>query len=184
MEEKENILNILKQTKEAIKNRDVLKLRELSNQTIHTVSIHKDTDNISVAIIVYAIGKIMEEQTRNKECTIFCQNASVFIDSAIRALSKDDLKGFKTSLEQIIKSVKKLSPNLRNYIKEVFRAAKIDKATKIYEHGISMEQTAKMFGITMFELAGQAGESKISDTPETKTVNESERIKFIMDMFS
>ena len=105
MEEKENILNILKQTKEAIKNRDALKLRELSNQTIHTVSIHKDTDNLSVAVIVYAIGKLMGEQSRNKHCTIFCQNASVSIDAAIRSLSKDDLNGFKNSLEQIIKSV-------------------------------------------------------------------------------
>jgi len=184
MEEKDNILNILKQTKEAIKNRDVTRLKTLSNRTIHTASIYKDTDNISVAIIVYTIGKIIEEQGQNKECVQFCQNAAIFIDNAIKALNKDDLKGFKNNLEQIVKSMDKLSPNLKGHFKDVLRAAKIDKATKIHEHGISMEQTAKMLGVTMFELAGKAGESPISEVPESKTEDVRTRIKVAMDMFS
>lgn len=183
MEEKENILNVLKQTKDAIKNSNVVKLNELSNQTIHTASIYKDTDNISVAVIVYVLAKIIEEQGQSKECMQFCQNAAVFIDNAVKALSKDDLKEFKDSLEQIIKSVNKFSPNFKNHVKDVFRAAKIDKATKIYEHGISMEQTARMLGVTMFELAGQVGERQISDVPESKTANVGARIKMAMEMF-
>ena len=159
---------------------------ETSNQTIHTASIYKDTDNITVAIIIYSLGKILErEKLKNiKGCIEFCKNAGLLIDNALNALKKDDLGGFKTNLEQIIKSINRLSPTLKKNIQDVFQKAKINKASKMYEHGISMEQTAKLLGITQFELAGYAGQKEVSETPETKTVDVKTRIKLAMDMFN
>jgi hypothetical protein len=76
-----------------------------------------------------------------------------------------------------------LSGNLKKYIQDVFRKASINEASKIYEHGISMEKTAKLLGITMFELAGYAGQTGISDVPESKTLDVRSRIKLAMEMF-
>jgi len=185
MEEKNHMIDVLQQTSEAIKNKDVSKLKELSNQTIHTASTHKDTDSISVAVIIYSLGKILEREEfqRMKGCTEFCQAAGISIGEAISSLKKNDSEGFKNNLDKIMTSIKKLSPSLRKDVEDVFIKAKINKASKIYEHGISMEQTAKLLGVTMFDIAGYAGQRGIADTPETKTVGVKERIKYAMDIF-
>ena len=52
MQEKDNLIDILEKTKKAIKEEDVLLLKELSNRTIHTSSIYQDPDNIAIAVIV------------------------------------------------------------------------------------------------------------------------------------
>ena len=72
----------------------------------------------------------------------------------------------------------------KDYIKNVFEQAQINKASRIYEHGVSMEQTANLLGISMFELAEYAGTTGISESPEGKTIDAKSRIKLAMDMFS
>ncbi|GAI40255.1 unnamed protein product, partial [marine sediment metagenome] len=47
MQEEGNILRIFEETKEAIEKEDTVKLKELSNQTIHTASLSQDPDNIA-----------------------------------------------------------------------------------------------------------------------------------------
>ena len=81
-------------------------------------------------------------------------------------------------------AISKLSGKMKSYIYDVFRKAEINKASKIYEHGISMEQTANLLGLTLFELASYAGQKpEISETPFTKTMNVKSRIKRAEDLF-
>ena len=68
-------------------------------------------------------------------------------------------------------------------VKSVFRKAKVNKASKIYEHGISLEKTAKLLGVTMWELQVYAGQKSIHDAPLTQTMNTKSRIKLAMEMF-
>ena len=63
MQEKEHVIKILEQAKQAIKKQDVIKLKDLSNKTIHSASIYQDPDNIAVAIILYSLSKIIERKT-------------------------------------------------------------------------------------------------------------------------
>jgi hypothetical protein len=46
-----------------------------------------------------------------------------------------------------------------------------------------MEKTAKLLGITMFELANYAGQTGISDVTLSKTYGAKSRIKMTMDFF-
>ena len=73
---------------------------------------------------------------------------------------------------------------MKKYIQDVFRKASINKASKLYEHGISMEKTAKLLGITMFELANYAGQKEeISEAPIVRGIDIKSRIKLAMDIF-
>ena len=45
----------------------------------------------------------------------------------------------------------------------MFRRARINKASRIYEHGISLAQTAELLGITQWELMKYLGQTKIAD---------------------
>ncbi len=185
MQEKENILRILKETREDIKDNDSAKLKELSNQTNNTASLTQDPDNIAVAVAVYSISKIIE-RTEYRSLAGWKDFYKVIIsaiDNSIDAIKKDNTQKLKNSLISIRKAVSKLSGKLKTYIKDVFRKAQINKASKIYEHGISMEKTAALLGITMFELAGYAGQKPDANISLTKTIDVKSRIKTAMDMF-
>ena len=60
MEEPKHVLKILQETKKAVKEEDVIELKRLSNKTIHSASIHQDTDSIMIAVILYSLSKILE----------------------------------------------------------------------------------------------------------------------------
>ena len=186
MHEPEHLVEILEETKNAIEQEDVQKLKELSNQTIHTASIEKDTDSVTIAVIVYSLGKIIERGYNRKfdNCDNFCPEITNLFQKAIESIKSKNNNNFSLILSKIIETIKKLSGNLKDYVDDVFEKAKINKASKIYEHGISMEQTAKLLGITQWDLASYLGQNqKISDLPFGKTIDQKTRIKYVLDLF-
>lgn len=186
MQEKENVLRILQETKDAIKNNDSIKLKLLSNQTNNTASLTQDPDNIAVAVAVYSISKIIE-RTEYREFPgwrDFYKVITSAVDNSISAIKKNDAEKLTSSLISIRNAVSKLSGKLQEYIQDVFRKAQINKASKIYEHGISMERTANLLGITLFELATYSGQKPEGpETSLTKTLDVKSRIKTAMDLF-
>jgi len=185
MQEKENVILILEATIQAMKKQDVVKLKELSNQTIHTASITQDPDNILVAVIVYSLGKTIERKDYQTYpgWEKFYDNLITSINNSIKSLKNNDDKGLKLHLEEIRKCIDKLSGKLKTYIQDVFTKAKINKASKIYEHGISREKTASLLGVTMFDLASYSGQKQLPENPLSRTSDVKSRIKLAMGMF-
>ncbi len=184
-EEKENFLDILVNTKQAIKDENVVLLRELSDRTIHTATTAQDTDSILMAVIIYSLSKIIErKQFREmKGWDKFISKFDLEIDRSINFLKKDNQKEFVKSLEEIRASMNNISGSLKSYIDDVFRKAQINKASKIYEHGISLETTAKLLGITIWELSGYTGQKEPEEGKFFYTESAKTRIKQAMDMF-
>lgn len=186
MQEKENVIRILEETLVALKNEDVIALRELSNQTTHTSSVQQDPENIAVAVIVYSLGKIVERSKNGdkKICEELCKKISDLIRKVLDSLEHEKYAEASKYLNSITNEINKSPADLKGYIQDVFRKASINKASKIYEHGISMERTASLLGISMFELASYSGQKP--DTLETaseKTISVKDRIKTAMEMF-
>ena len=67
MEEREHILDILKETKKSLKNKDYIKVKNLSNEVIHNSSLNQDPDVIAVAVILYSLSKLIERMDQNQE---------------------------------------------------------------------------------------------------------------------
>ena len=186
MQEKENVIRILQEAKDAIKNNDSFKLKDLSDQTIHTASISQDPDNIAVAVAVYSLSKIVERRKFQEfpGWNNFYKAIISAFDDLLNAIKKKDDKKIKDSLTLIQKINSKLSGALKIYIQDVFRKAQINKASKIYEHGISMEKTAHLLGVSLFELASYAGQKpETYEVPLTQTLDVKSRIKLAEDMF-
>lgn len=185
MKEIENILNILKQTKTAISEGNSTIIKNLSNQTVHTASLTQDPDNIAVAVVIYSLGKIFERADYRtlKGWGEFQKLTSDALTKSINDLEKKDETKFRQDFEFLTKAINKISGRLREYIEEVFRKARINKASRIYEHGISLEQTAKLLGISMYDLAEYAGKTGISEVEFAKTTEVKARIKWAKEMF-
>ncbi len=187
MIEKENILRVLRETLTALNSKDYSYIKELSNQTIHSASIQQDSTSITTAVFLYTLSKILEREEYKKEkgWEVFYRKMLNHISSAIESLEKDNLKNFDYSLKKIRREMSHLSGNLRNSIQDVFRKAEINKASKIYEHGISLEQTAKLLGVSLWELANYAGQrTLLYSEPELNTIDVKKRIKIVEDFFN
>jgi len=185
MQERENLLRIFQETKKAFSEGNSAKLKSLSNQTNNTASLTQDPDNIAVAVIIYTLSKIIEREDYKKlpGWNKFYSTHMDSIDKKIAALKNGNDEAFRNELIRIRKAMESLSGRLKNYIQDVLRKASINKASKIYEHGISMEKTANLLGITLFELANYTGQKDGADAPQIKTVDVKTRIKFAEDFF-
>jgi hypothetical protein len=185
MQEAENVLRILKETRAALERNDSFNIRGLSNQTINTASLAQDPDNIAVAVIVYSLSKIVErlDYRQLPGWKKFYSNVLLYLDKSIKDIENKDYIRFREDFKMIRGSIENLSGKLKKYVKEVFRNADISKASRIYEHGISMEQTASLLGISQYELAEYAGRTGIPDMPENYTRDTKSRIKLAMGLF-
>lgn len=186
MQEKGNVLRILNETLKAIKEENNIKLSELSNQTIHTASITQDPDNVVIAVIVYSLSKIIEREenySTKPGWDRFYNNIVLDLENLIQAIKKGDEIHLRAHVEDLRKRIEGVSGKLRKYIRDVFIKARINKASRIYEHGISMEKTARLLGITIWDLALYSGQTGISDVPLGKTMDVKNRIKLAMEFF-
>ncbi|MEM0465602.1 MAG: hypothetical protein QXW97_02785 [Candidatus Pacearchaeota archaeon] len=186
MEEKEHILEILKQVKNALRKKDYVKIKNLSNQVVHSSSIEQDPNIIFTAVIIYSLSKLIERNYYQKysNWNEFYKDYINAIDRIIRALEKDNLRLYTQEISNVNRLIEKLSGELKNFISDVFRKAKINKASKIYEHGISMSKTAKILGISIWELAEYAGQKKVPESNISITMSIKDRIKLLEDFLS
>jgi len=185
MQEKENVMNILGKARKAIINGDAYAVKDLSNRTIHSSAIAQDPDNVNIAVVLYALSKIIERD-KYRDYASWPRFKKIYeqaLDNALIALKKGDIEVYRDQINRIKEAVEKLSGNLKKYIEEVFRKASINKGSRIYEHGISLEKTAKILGISQWDLASYIGQTGLADVNLTYTKDLRERIKDAQEIF-
>jgi hypothetical protein len=185
MKEVENILRILKEAKKYMSEGNPNELRNLSNQTVHTATISQDADNIIVAVLIYSLAKVMEREHYRKiqGWSEFKNAVNSNLDSAIKSLEKKDVEKARVSLGRIRNSLNKISGNLSLYIRDIFNKAGINKAFKLYEHGLSSEKTAELLGISLWDMASYIGQSSISEAGVSMSMPVKKRIKIAEEIF-
>ena len=185
MKETENILRILRETLHLIKEDNVYELKTLSNQTVHSATISQDADNIIVAVLVYSLGKILERSYYRKMegWKNFYDTVVKNLELSIKALEKQDMESTRVYLGKIRHSLNEISGDLGQYIKDIFRKAEINKAFKLYEHGLSSEQTAELLGVSLWDLASYIGQSSIGDAKVAISMPVAKRVQIAEEIF-
>jgi len=184
MQEHKHVIEVLREAKSAAQRGDIVQLKRLSDQTIHMTAIHQDTDNVLVAIVVYSLAKLLERRHNYsyKDFERFLNYYLKTIDYSIDCIGKNKCDLFRDRVKEIT-DVNGLETNLKRSVKDVFQKARINKASKIYEHGISLGSTANLLGISLWDLSSYVGQSTISDMKEGKTIDVKTRVKNVMEFF-
>lgn len=185
MQEKENIIRILKEALVALKKGNSLKLKNLSDQTNHTATIYQDPDNVIIAVLVYTIGKIVERENYHgmEGWNFFIENLTKNLKIAIHSLEKNNIEEFRNSLGQIRNSINQIAGSLRDYINDVFYKAGVNKAFKFYEHGLSSQRTAELLGVSLWDLNSYIGQSNIAEAKISESMPAKERVKMAEEFF-
>jgi hypothetical protein len=185
MKEAENVLRILKEAEKLIGQDDAQELKALSNQTIHSATISQDGDNIIIAVLIYSLGKVWERDYYRKMegWSEFREAVVKNLRLTISALEKKNIKNVRVYLGRIRNSLNKISGDFGRYVKDIFKKAEINKAFKLYEHGLSMEQTAELLGVSLWDMASYVGQSHIGDAKVAISMPVKKRVKIAEDIF-
>ena len=185
MEERSHIIHVLGEAHEALKNNDAVALKELSNQTIHCASCIQDSGSITIAVLNYALSKIIERGQQNtiKNWAAFVKRFSIYLDSASHSLEDNNQEKYEEFIKKARASLEGVAINLKPYIQEVIRNASINKASKLYEHGISLGQTASLLGITQWELSDYAGSRVETSSGMSRNINVKKRAQMALEFF-
>ncbi|MBR9677114.1 hypothetical protein GOV04_03165 [Candidatus Woesearchaeota archaeon] len=151
---RKDILQLLKDLKIALAHQDFRRIKELSDHTLHNSSIFQDEDSISVGVIVYALAKLLE---RYPNINLHLINGEV--NQAIKKLEHQDSRGFLKTLKSLFTIIKKIDSKTTMYIQHVLEQSGIKKGSRIYEHGISLAQTATVLDVNQWELMNYVGKT-------------------------
>ncbi len=175
---KEDILAVLKDAIEALKSNNFTVLGELSNHTIHNASIYQDEDSTSTAILIYAIGKVVQRCTETS-CPV--PLVSPILAKAQDGLLRDKDGLFHAAFAEAFDLISKHDEHLKMYIEEVLSKARVKKGSKLYEHGISVARIADMLGVSQWELYSYLGKTTMTaqETPTSAT----KRLQMARELF-
>jgi len=183
--DRQHIIRVIKDILVSLKKYDAVNLKDLSNQTIHCATCNQDAGSIAIGIIAYTLSKIVEREDykKIKLWDDFLQKFNSFMNLAIKAAEEDNLGAFEEHIVRARKSIISAAPNMKNYLEETLRKAAINKAGKIYEHGLSLGQTAKILGVSEWEITEYAGQSRGNDYVAS-TLSVKQRAKMALEFLS
>lgn len=182
---RKDIISILTEAIKAISNSDIKTLKDISNHTIHDSSIIQDRYSISIAVITYSLSKIFERTSYEeyKDWSMFHDNVLKYLENAKASLEVNKINQYEENIKNILKIINKLDSKLKNIIQEVFEKSKINKGSRLYEHGLSISKAAELLGVSEWELMEYAGSTGISDVEFSISKSAKERLKYARELF-
>ncbi len=171
----EGVIEVL-QTKE---DRDILELKGLSDHTIHNASIFQDECSVSLAVLVYALSKIMGRYS--EESPEYMEILDLFILEK-KHLKNNDEKSFHEIMKKLFLIISKIDSKIDLYVQEVINQAQIKKGSRLCEHGVSCAQSAEVLGISQWDLMDYLGKTKIIEY--APGIDIKSRMKFARRLFS
>ena len=137
-------------------------LDELSNHTIKDASILQDKDVIQVAVVVYALAKIIHRSESSPELwKDISKKVIIDLENARFALEKNKEDIYKSAIRNMLKQIGKIDDKLKLYIDDVLDKARVVKGSGMYEAGVSIGRAAELLGISQWELMSYIGKTKI-----------------------
>lgn len=175
-EVRKDILDILEKTIEAFPENDSKTIRELSNHTVHNSSIYQDKDSINIAVVIYALSKLIERRHDNEEII-------EKLTKAKEELENNNVEGYENALSETVDIIYSYDKKINFYVKHIINQAGIKKGSRIYEHGISLARAAEIFNISQWELVKYLGQTNIPDQQGELGVTIEDRIKYTRKLF-
>ncbi|HLC86534.1 MAG TPA: hypothetical protein VJG30_04575 [Candidatus Nanoarchaeia archaeon] len=185
-DQRTNIMRILGEALKAINEENTKLLKDLSNQTIHDASTVQDQYSITIAVLIYSLSKMFERETHYlqfKGWRTFCFDCIKGLEVMKKKLETGDSEGFDKALKEFMKHLKKAESKLGIYIQDVLIKARISKASRMHEHGVSIGRTSELLGITRFELMDYVGKTYIADMKENITIKAEKRLELARGLF-
>lgn len=176
---KKDLLQVLKKAQRYINSRHSKKLKHLSDYTIKNASLFQDPDSLSMAVVIYALSKLLERWGFDSE---YSEQARNLLGSAHFSLENDRVEEYRDKVKKLFEFTSSIEDKFKLYIDKVIEKAQIKKGSMLYEHGISVSRAAELLNIGQWELMSYIGKTRIHDEPGIISDVE-KRLEFARSLF-
>lgn len=184
--EREDIIQMLREARELLQIGKVNELKDCSNKVIHSMTIYQDKYATNAAVIVYAISKTLERwklKQKEEELSAFVKEMGEELERLVFSLERRELEEFLKECEKVKRRIAQTDSNFSEYVEEVLHKAKLKKASKVYEHGLSIGKAAEILGLSEWELMQYAGKTKVHDVDESRIKDLRKKLKEVEQVF-
>ncbi|MDP6293237.1 MAG: hypothetical protein QF486_05440 [Candidatus Woesearchaeota archaeon] len=157
----DDLLKVLKRAARALKAKDYASLSAISNQVVHNAILFQDNHAVHTAIVLYALGKIAA-QSKDKQLSV-----DIELDKAIVAVEREKHSQYEKELRHIMQVLRKADNKVNMYTQEALDRARVKKGYKLHTHGLSVARTAKLVGVSQWELQGYLGKT-VQEEPQKR----------------
>ncbi len=162
---KKSLISLLKSAQRAINKQDIKKLEFLSDTSIHEATIYQDEDSLLLAVLLFAISKLIKREGYESE---YPEDLGNYLSGAQFSLEEGNVKEYREKLKRVADFIANTDKQFKIYIEKVIEKAQIKKGSALYEHGISVAHAADLLGIGQWELMSYIGKTKIHDRAKIK----------------
>ena len=155
-ESKVVIVKVLQKLKSATISGNSQSLKNIAKSALDTASIFQNKNTLSVAVLAYAIVKLIERKKiiqTNLPISVY-RDIIKNLEEASKNLAKEKIPSYEKNIRALFKLIGKLDDKLPLYIEEVVNKAKIKKGFLLHEKGISLPRAAHIMGVSQWELMG------------------------------
>jgi len=177
---RKEIIQVLEKACYAIEHKDFRRMKRISDDTLQNAHIFHDDDSLSVAVLIYALSKIIE---RIKKSSAEYEQLQSLLHKAHQEFRSGAVKNYKPVVKDLLKLVAEVDHKLKLYIDEVLTLAQVKKSSGLYERGSSVALAAERLGISQWELMSYIGKTQIHDVTEIKYDMKS-RLDFARSLFT
>ena len=174
---KNDLQSIIQNTIRKVEKEDTFALADISDHTIHNASIFQDKESLTIAVIIYALSKLGDKLRLIKRELI------PQLRQSLQYLKATNFKAYDKTIEKVVRTISRIDKKMNLYIQHIINRPEIKKGSKIYDHGISLGQTADILGLSQWELMNYIGKTKLSDKFDDQ-INVLERINFARSLFT
>lgn len=175
---KNNIRSVLTEVKEIFDSKRIVasEFKRLSNSLMEDVSLFRNQDSISLAVLVYSLYRIF-----NKNRDLDKKQLLKLIEKTIKSI--DIEPQFRYNLRRMFDLIKKYDKNIDTKIVQIISQAHIKKGLKVYEHGLSIGQAAEIIGVSKWDLMDYLGTSNLVDRDENRRIDHKTRLNYARGLF-
>ena len=177
---RKEIVKDLIQAQEILNKKDSsisLQLKELSDHAIEDVALQKDLDLISVTVLIYSLGKVIQRMPPEE-----IKDLSVEIGFAIKFLKENSYSRYNKAVKSMFNIIRKSDAKVKLHLQDVMQAAKIKKGAILLGKGLSIGQAAGLMGLSNWDLQSYAGKTTMLEFGK-ETVKEGHRLNLAISLF-
>lgn len=157
--ERADVSTLISRSMEAVRQKNALALRKVSADALTEAAMEGHREMILVALVDYALSKIMSKVHYRKVTGEFYDKIVGHFKAAREGPKKETIR----HLERIEDMVMKLDEKEGHFAENVMEKAKVKKAAKLYEQGLSLKRAADLTGAEPVKVLDYVGGSKIHE---------------------
>lgn len=160
----------LKNSLQYFKKNEEMKLRAHANSLIKKAVLQNNESLARISIVSYVLHKLLTKEhiVRHEKWKQNRRSLISAVESALRALERNDLKKFNSSLNSFSAQLKKIDRFFSRFVQGLMQKARVKYASDAYFLGMSLSSASALTGADKKKLQEFIGATKVHEKEKSK----------------